>query len=308
MDDKLDFEQLKVFFDDKLIDFSEAKLSIASSAVLYGLSVYSVFAVSKTDDGIKAFRLPDHFNRLIESAKIIGIDDFANKWDYQKFHKAVSELIEENNINQDVFVRCSVHVDELVAGTRSRGLSSILSMFVYPYKSILPEDGARIKTSVWRRVPDYSIPPRAKVNGAYINSVLGKQDAIDSGYDDCLFLDVAGHVCELSAANIFLVKNGVLITPDNTSDLLEGINRKTIIKYAQDLGIEVQQRTVDLTELYTADELFACGTSAWLTPITEVDGRKIDSTQHQITNKLAKLHLDTLKGQSEYSSDLLTSL
>lgn len=308
MEDKLDFEQLKVFFDDKLIDFSDAKLSIASSAVLYGLSVYSVFAVRKTDDGIKAFRLPDHFNRLIESAKIIGIDDFANKWDYQKFHTAVSELIKENNINQDVFVRCSVHVDELVAGTRSRGLRSILSMFVYPYKSILPEEGARIKTSVWRRVPDYSIPPRAKVNGAYINSVLGKQDAIDSGYDDCLFLDVAGHVCELSAANIFLVKNGVLITPDNTSDLLEGINRKTIIKYAEDQGIEVQQRTVDLTELYTADELFACGTSAWLTPITEVDGRKIDSGQHQITNKLAKLHLDTLKGQSEYSSDLLTSL
>ena len=308
MSQELDFQQLKVYFGDNLIDFSDAKLPIASSAVLYGLSVYSVFAVRKTADGMKAFRLPDHFTRLIESAKIIGIDDFAKKWDYEKFEKAVSQLVSENNIDQDVFIRCSVHVDTLVAGTKSRGLNSVLSMFIYPYKSILPEAGARIKTSVWRRVPDNSIPPRAKVNGAYINSVLGKQDALDSGYDDCLFLDMAGHVCELSAANIFLVKNGVLITPDSTSDLLEGINRKTIIEYAKDLGIKVEQRTVDLTELYIADELFACGTSAWLTPITEVDGRKIDSGNHILSNKLSKLHLDTRSGKSKYSEKLLTTL
>lgn len=304
----LDYKQLQVFFDDKLIDFKDANLSIASSAVLYGLSVYSVFAVRKTDGGMKAFRLADHFRRLIESAKIIGIDDFVQKWDYPKFEQAVSQLVKKNNIDQDVFIRCSVHVDALVAGTKSRGLNSVLSMFIYPYKSILPEAGARIKTSVWRRVPDNSIPPRAKVNGAYINSVLGKQDALDSGYDDCLFLDMAGHVCELSAANIFLVKNGVLITPDSTSDLLEGINRKTIIDYATDLGIEVQQRTVDLTELYIADELFACGTSAWLTPIIEVDGRKINGGDHKLSKTLSKIHQETLSGKSKYSDTLLTEL
>jgi branched-chain amino acid aminotransferase len=308
MTDTLDFKRLKVYFGDGLVDFDSAKLSVASSAVLYGLSVYSVFAVRKTTDGMAAFRLQDHFNRLLESAKIMGIDDFEKKWDYKKFENAASKLITENNIDQDVFVRCTVHIDELVPGTKSRGLNSILSMFIYPYKSILPEAGARVKTSVWRRVPDNSIPPRAKVNGAYVNSVLGKQDAIDSGYDDCVFLDITGHVCELSAANIFLVKNGVLITPNSTSDLLEGINRKTIIEYAEDQGLEVQQRTVDLTELYIADELFACGTSAWLTPIVEVDGRKIEGGDHEISNKLAKIHLDTLSGNTKYSQKYLTNL
>ena len=305
---EFDYKKLKVYFDDKLVDFNDASLHVASSAVLYGLSVYTVFAVRSTESGMAAFRLQDHFQRLLESAKIIGIDDFAKKWNYLDFENAVFKLVKENDINQDVYIRATVHVDELVPGTKTRGLNTVLSMFIYPYKSILPEKGARLKTSVWRRVPDYSIPARAKVNGAYINSVLGKQDAIDSGYDDCIFLDVAGHVCELSAANIFMVKNGVLITPDNTSDLLEGINRKTILEYADDLGLEVQQRTVDLTELYIADELFACGTSAWLTPISEVDARKIGGTENPITEKLSKLHHETLSGSSKFSQKLLTKI
>lgn len=308
MAEKIELQKLKVFFGDRLVDFNDANLSVASSAVLYGLSVYSVFAVRKTDEGMMAFRLKDHFNRLIESAKIMAIDDFEKHWDYLKFEKAVKQLISENKITEDVFVRCTVHVNELVPGTKSRNLKTTLSMFIYPHSSILPEAGARVKTSVWRRVPDNSIPPRAKVNGAYVNSVLGKQDAMDSGYDDCVFLDIAGHVCEMSAANLFLVKNGVLITPDSTSDLLEGINRKTIIEYANDLGIEVQQRTVDLTELYIADEVFACGTSAWLTPIIEVDGRKLNADARPITSKLAKMHLDTLVNKSKFSAKYLTSL
>ena len=120
----------------------------------------------------------------------------------------------------------------------------------------------RLKTSPWRRVPDYAIPSRAKVNGAYINSVLAKQDALDSGYDDCIFLDVNGHVCELSAANIFIVRDGVLITPDRSNDLLEGINRATILEFARAANLPCELRNVDLTELYVADEAFACGTSA----------------------------------------------
>ena len=121
-------------------------------------------------------------------------------------------------------------------------------MFVYRAESILPLDGARLKTSVWRRIPDYAIPSRSKVNGAYVNSVLAKQDAIDSGYDDCIFLDASGHVCERSAANIFIVRNGALITPSTASDLLEGINRSTVLLVAERLGIPAHEREVDLTD------------------------------------------------------------
>ena len=147
------------------------------------------------------------------------------------------------------------------------------------------------------------------MNGAYINSVLAKQDAIDSGYDDCVFLDTQGHVCELSAANIFLVREGTLITPSRTSDLLEGINRRTIIELAEAKGIKVEQRTVDLTELYIADEVFACGTSAFVSSISEVDARKIgDGNPGALTTKLAQLHYDLLHGKGALATKYLTKV
>lgn len=307
MTHKEDFTNYTVYFGDGLVPFTDANLSVASSAVLYGLSVYTVFPVNKTKKGMAAFRLEDHFKRLLESAHILGIDTFAEKWDFDSFKTAVTKLISDNNITNDVFVRATVHVVDNVPGTRSRGLTSKLSMFIYPAKSILPEASARVKTSVWRRVPDNAIPARAKVNGAYVNSVLAKQDALDSGYDDCVFLDSAGHVCELSAANIFLVRNGVLITPDTTSDLLEGINRRTILAYADSLNIPVQERTVDLTELYIADEIFACGTSAYVTPITEVDSRKIGSGKTgTVTQQFTELHRETLHGEANLQNSYLT--
>lgn len=300
----------KIFFGGKLIDKESANLNITTSAVLYGLSVYTVFPVSIAKNGKPvAFRLEDHFNRLYESAKIIGIDGFDADWTFEKFVGTAKKLIAENKIKEDVFVRATLHVDEELAGTRSRGLHTVLSMFAYEAQPILPQDGARLKTSVWRRIPDYSIPSRAKVNGAYVNSVLAKQDALDSGYDDCIFLDGSGHVCELSAANIFIVRNGVLITPDLTSDLLEGINRRTIIQLAKETGIEVVERTVDLTELYIADEVFASGTSAFVAPVVEVDAREVAGGKPgPLTKKLKKLHSDVLCGASDKHAGWLTSL
>lgn len=305
----MDYKNLQVHFGDKLIKFNEANVSVASSAVLYGLSVYTVFAVCKTDKGLGAFRLPDHYRRLTESAHIIGIDTFQKEWSYERFEKAVKELVAANNIDQDVLVRASVHVTELVPGTRSRGLRTDLSMFIYPAISILPQTGARLKSSVWRRVPDNAIPARAKVNGAYVNSVLAKQDAIDSGYDDCIFLDADGHVCELSAANIFIVRHGTLITPDTTSDLLEGINRRTIIELCKQVGIPVVERAIDLTEVYIADEAFACGTSAFVAPILEVDARQISNgSPGQLTARISKLHDHALHDSGSGMPNYLTYL
>lgn len=284
----------KVFLGDRLVNSNEAHISIASSAVLYGLSVYTVFPVTLTESGEKyAFRLQDHYKRLLDSARIIGIDTFEQKWNYRQFLDAVQNLVASNTIKNDVYVRATVHVDAEIAGTRSRGLSTTLSMFIYDAVPILNPKGVRVKTSVWRRIPDYAIPSRAKVNGAYVNSVLAKQDALDSGYDDCVFLDIDGHVCELSAANIFIVRHGQLITPDSTSDLLEGINRRSVIELArEELGLPVVERSIDLTELYIADEIFASGTSANIAPIIEVDARQVaDGKIGHVTKQLQALHL-----------------
>jgi branched-chain amino acid aminotransferase len=285
----------QIYFNDSLVPSNQATLHVASSAVLYGLSVYTVFNVHYTDRTYLGFRLKDHFRRLTDSCRIIGIDTFDTEWTYEKFLAAVRETVRANNPETAVFVRASVHVNELVPGTRSRGLKTSVSLFVYEAAPIVPQDGARLKTSVWRRIPDDAIPSRAKVNGAYVNSVLAKQDAIDSGYDDCIFLDSGGHVCELSAANIFLVRNDVLITPAATSDLLEGINRRTLLELARDEGMDVEERTVDLTELYIADEVFISGTSAYVAPVSEIDARHIHHDGFgPVTEKLQRLHARAL--------------
>lgn len=296
----------QAYFNNHIIPIEEAKLSIASSAVLYGLSVYTVFPVSVTNNGTFAFRLRDHYQRLINSAKIIGIDTFEPNWTYEKFLQTTTELVRANDIKESVFVRATVHVDESVPGTRSRGLHTNLSLFIYEATPIVPQNGMRLKTSVWRRIPDYAIPSRAKVNGAYVNSVLAKQDALDSGYDDCIFLDTDGHVCELSAANIFIVRNNTLITPDTANDLLEGINRQTILEIATELNIPYKIRTIDLTELYIADEVFACGTSSFVAPVKEIDARKIGNGEiGDITAKLRKKHEEILSGKSSTNRHLV---
>lgn len=291
----------------KLVPLEEAQVSVTSSAVLYGLSVYTVLPVCVTAKGLVAFRVGEHFERLVNSARIIGIDTFEKEWDRARFEKVLKEVVAANDITQDVFARVTVHVTEPVAGTRSRGLKTDVSIFIYDATPILPQTGARVKTSVWRRIPDYSIPSRAKVNGAYVNSVLAKQDALDSGYDDCVFLDVVGHVCELSAANIFIVRDGALITPGTSSDILEGINRRTLLQVANEMGLKAIERTIDLTELYVADEVFACGTSAFVAPIIEIDKRVVgDGKMGSITKRLQEKHAQLLRGGDSAHTDWLT--
>ncbi len=287
-----------VYMGDRLLPYDDATLHIASAAVLYGLSVYTVFPVLKTGSKLMVFRLEAHYRRLVESAKIMGIDAFPGDWTMERFLGVVRSLIAKNKIDEDVFVRATVHVDAQAPGTRSRGLPIRLSMFAYPATYVLPANGAKLKSSVWRRIPDSSIPARAKVNGSYVNSVLAKQDALDSGYDDCIFLDSSGHVCELSVANIFMVRDGRIITPDTNSDLLDGINRRTVIALAEYQHIPVVERTVDLTELYIADEVFATGTSAGVVPIVNVDAREINVGRiGPITTKLGDLHQKVLRGK-----------
>jgi branched-chain amino acid aminotransferase len=294
-----------IYMGGELVPSEQATLHVASSAVLYGLSVYTVFHVTVDNGQFRAFRLKDHYERLLNSCKIIGIDTVGKDWSYEMFERDMKSLLHANNPTKNVFVRASFHVDELLPGTRSRGLSTVLSAFVYDAQPIVPTDGARLKTSVWRRTPDFSIPSRAKVNGAYVNSVLARQDAIDSGYDDCILLDVSGHVAELSAANIFIVRAGRLITPDTNTDILEGINRRTIVEIARNMGIEVVERAIDLTELYIADEVFVTGTSAFMTPVVTIDARDINAPTDGLTATLKKAYYQALTGAD---SPFVTSL
>src|SRR6185437_13670876 len=209
---------------DGLVPFEEANVSIASAPVLYGLSIYTVFPVLWDGKRHKLymFRLQDHFRRLQNSAKIMALDDFLQRWDYGKFESAMRELLSQNKVEESSLVRVSIFVDESLKGTRMHGLKHSLSAFVYTTPPLLPKSGARLMVSNWRRSSDNSIPSRAKINGSYVNAALMKHEAVLSGFDDALALDEHGHVTEGTVANVFLVRGGHLLTPHGNTDILEG--------------------------------------------------------------------------------------
>lgn len=267
------------YFRDRLVPFEDANLSIASAPVLYGLSIYTVFPVLWNDKErqLYMFRLKDHFKRLQNSAKIMAFDDFIKDWDYDKFEKTMRELLRENKVKADCLVRVGVFVDDSLKGTRMHGLKHSLSAFVYATPPLLPKEGARVMVSNWRRTPDNSMPSRAKINGSYVNAALMKHEAVLAGFDDAIALDAQGHVTEATVANIFLVRGGHLLTPHGNTDILEGITRDTVMQLAKDLDLVLEERPIDRSELYLADEIFLSGSSVQITPVIEVDHRQIGS-------------------------------
>lgn len=289
--------------------FNEANLSIASSPVLYGLSVYTVFNAiwnNKTKQ-LNIFRLRDHYKRLCNSARIMDFADFEKSYSYDQFEKLMLELLKINKIEEDVLVRVTIFIDELAAGTKIHGLNNSFSAYVYPMGEILPRNGINACVSSWTRVADNMIPSRAKVNGQYVNASLMKNEAILNGYDEAIALDSSGHVSEGTVANLFLVRNGKLITPDMATDILEGITRNSIMRLADHLGIKHEQRPVDRTELYIANEAFMCGSSAHITPILNIDKRQVGNGKiGPITKQLSEIYKQVQAGGVVEYSDWLT--
>ncbi|MFI5270910.1 MAG: aminotransferase class IV [Candidatus Saccharimonadales bacterium] len=265
------------YFRDDFIDFKGANLSIASAPVLYGLSVYTVIPVfwDKRTHKLYIFRLKDYFRRLQNSAKIMAFNDFLEAWDYPKFEEKVTKLIKLNDVQCDALVRVSVFVDDILKGTRIQGLRHSVSAFIYPMTDIITKKGAELMVSSWQRTPDNAIPARAKINGNYANAALMKHEAQTNGYDDAIALDGHGHVTESTVANLFMVRNNVLITPHTSTDILEGITRDSVLKIAKASGIETEERYIDRSELYIADEIFLCGSSMKIVPVKSVDRRPI---------------------------------
>lgn len=306
---KFNYQKSIVYFRDKWVPFTEANVSVASSPVLYGLSVYTVSNAiwNDTNQQLNIFRLKDHYRRLCNSARIMDFDNFSKLYSYTKFEKIIIGLLRKNKIHEDVLVRVTIFIDELVAGTKIHGLKNSISAYVYPMGEILPRSGIEACVSSWTRVNDSMIPARAKVNGQYVNASLMKNEAIVNGYDEAIALDDAGHVSEGTVANLFLVRDSKLITPDQSTDILEGITRDTVLKLADYLGIESEQRSVDRTELYIADEAFMCGSSAHITPILSVDRRKIGTGRlGGVTGRLSQLYHQVQVGEVDGFGGWLT--
>ncbi len=290
-----------VFFRRSFVPFDQANISIASSPVLYGLSIYTVLNAvwNPKTKKLCIFRLRDHYQRLVNSAKIMDFHSFIEEWEFEEFATTITELLRRNKVREDVLVRVTVFIDELLPGTKIHGLTNSLSAYIYPFGEILNQTGINVCVSSWQRTADNAIPARAKVNGSYINASLMKNEALQNGYDDAIAIDTHGHVSEGTVTNIFLVRGGVLITPDTSTDMLEGITRDTILKLAEQHGIKTHERVIDRSELYIADEAFMCGSSARITPILSIDKRSIgNGTAGPMTRKFIELYETVQRGDS----------
>jgi branched-chain amino acid aminotransferase len=219
------------------------------------------------------------------------------------------ELLRRDGLREDVYLRPIVYKSSESIGVRLHNLDADITIFGVPFGQYIDtEGGIRAQVSSWRRTDDNAIPARAKITGAYVNGALAKSEAQLNGFDEAIVLTADGHVSEGSAENLFMVKDGVLLTPPITDNILEGITRGRFMEIARDeLKREVVIRSIDRTELYTADEVFLCGTGAQISPVIEIDRRMVGSGRPgELTRELARIYFDAVRGKLPAYRDWLT--
>jgi branched-chain amino acid aminotransferase len=289
------------FFEGKIVPWSEAKINIATHGFLYGTSVFSGMRAYWNEDKKKlyVFRPFDHYRRLLDSARMMAMDI---PYDEEGLIDLTMNLLRIDDWKQDVYLRPTVYKADMGIGVRLHNLRDEFCMFVMPFEKYVSNDtDAHVTFSSWRRIDDNAIPARGKVAGAYANSALIKTDANRAGFDEALALDNNGHVSEGSAMNIFMVRDGMVITPPVTDNILEGITRRSVIELARnEMGLEVLERSIDRTEVSIAEELFMTGTAAQIVSVTKVDHRPIGiGRMGPITTKLRELFDDVVRAKNK---------
>ena len=264
------------YLDGAYVAFADAKVSIATHALQYGTGVFEGIRAywNAPAEQLYVFRLREHFERMTRSCRIVRI---GLPGDPDDLSAIVLELLRRNAFTSDVYVRPLAYKAARVVKVALHGLRDGFGIYAFPMGGYLSTGGLVAHTTSWRRISDEAIPARAKVSGAYINTALAVDEAFDHGAEEAIFLTSGGHVSEGGGSNLFMVRDGALITPPVTDDILEGITRRTIEDLAGDLGYAFVQRPIDRTELFVADELFFCGTGAQVAPCVRVDGRPVGS-------------------------------
>jgi branched-chain amino acid aminotransferase len=287
------------FFDGRFVRIEEAKVSIMTHALNYGTGCFEGIRAYWNDEEqqLYIFRMAEHFARLHNSCRILLID---LPHTIEHLGDLTVELLRREGFQEDTYIRPLAYKSQEGIGVRLKGVTDAFSMFAMPFgKYIEKEEGAKACVSSWRRIYDTALPARAKCTGAYINSALCKTEAEINGFDEAIVLTRGGSVSEGSAENFFMVRDGVLITPGVTSDILEGITRQTVMQLARDeLHIPVRERTIDRTELYVCDEAFFCGTGVQVVAIASIDQRLVGTGRiGPITKQLREMYFDIVRGK-----------
>ncbi len=287
------------FFKGEIVPYTEAKVGVMTHALNYGTGAFGGVRAywNAEQEQLYIFRSHDHFTRLLNSARMI-----AAQVDYtqDQLLSYTLDLIRAEDFREDIYIRPLIYKSNEIIGVRLHDLDSELTIFAIPFtRYVEHDDCAHVTFSSWRRIEDNAIPARGKFTGAYINSAFIKTDASRSGFDEALVLTNDGHLSEGSAMNVFIMRFGKLITPPITDNILEGITRSTIITLArEELGLEVEERSIDRTEVFLCDELFMTGTAAQVTAVTKVDHRPIaDGLMGPVTTQLRQLFDDAVRGK-----------
>ncbi len=289
----------------------QAVVPITTHALHYGTGCFEGIRAyyNEKEDALLVFRMRDHFKRLLQSSKILLT---APNESLDELCHITEKLIEKNFVQEDLYIRpLAYKSDPAVGNFNLKTLKNGLAIYTVPMGRYLNTDkGISAHVSSWRRVSDNAIPPRGKLTGSYVNTSLAKSEALFSGYEEAILLDNDGHAVEGSAENLFIVRDGVVITPPESSDILVGITRQTVMMLCEkDLDIKVIERNIDRAELYQADEVFFAGTGAEVTPVVAIDGRDIGNEKiGKVTARIKDTYFSLVHGTYPKYKEYITKI
>lgn len=287
------------FFRGKIVPYSEARVGVMTHTLQYGTGVFGGLRGywNEEEKQLFVFRPIDHFRRFLGSARLLCMDLPYNE---EQLFEIVLELLRTEDFRTNCYVRPLAYFSDEIIGVKLHDLHPDVAIISVPFGSYVDdEEGLHITVSSWRRIDDNMIPARGKITGAYVNSALAKTDAMRAGFGEALVLNQDGHVCEGSAENFFIIRNGVAVTPPVTDNILEGITRRTVIQLLrEELNLPVEERPIDRTEIYLSDEVFFCGTGVQIAAIARIDHRAIGSGRiGPVVSELRRVYFDTVCGR-----------
>jgi branched-chain amino acid aminotransferase len=289
-----------VYFGGEFVEQEKARVPITSHAFNYGTGCFEGIRAYWNGDQERLFviRLREHATRILRSAQILHLEPDPSLT-VVRFSEIVLELLARNDYSEDAYVRPIIYKAGHTIKVTLSGIPTEFCCYTLPMGEYLDiRKGLKLMTSSWRRIDDNAIPARAKPTGAYLNAALAADEARERGFDEALMLTGDGHVAEASSANLFMVQDGVVITPPVTEDLLVGVTRDCVISMVRQRGWEMEVRQVDRSELLAADEAFLCGTGVQIAPVTSIDGRQLGQGEPgPVTQKLQEWYLRIVRGE-----------
>ncbi len=294
----VDLDSLICYFEGGYVPMRDAKISIMTHAFMYGTAVFEgIRAYWNADQGqLYGLFLREHVQRIRNSCRIMMMEPVPS---VDELVGIITEVVSRNSFREDVYIRPSFYKSTRAIGVRLHHLDHDLCIVTVPFGNYIEtEKGVRVMTSSWRRNADEALPARGKITGGYVNMAFQKSEAEMNGFDEAIVMTASGHVSEASAANLFVVRDGVVLTPPVSDDILEGITRLAMIELCKALDLPVEVRSIDRSELYIADEIFLCGTGVQVSPVIEVDHRPVGTgVVGPVGRAISERYFDAVRGR-----------